>query len=284
MDPNLLGLEDKRAVVLGGGYGIGRATALLLARAGAAVAVADLDASRAAAVTEEIAALGGRAVALQGDVTDRARAESIVDDAAAFHGGLDVVVNMIGLAAWGTLFELDDDTWDLDFARNLRHHVWVGRAAARHMIEQGTGGAMAMVASVSGIYGAPRHAAYGAAKAGVMSLTRTMAQEWGRHGIRVNAVAPDMIATPRILASYDTAGADPDAAARGSRMPLGRMGTPEEIAGPLVFLVSDLASFVTGQTIIADGGTHAAFPHFDATSIMEITRGGHASGSREQIT
>jgi NAD(P)-dependent dehydrogenase (short-subunit alcohol dehydrogenase family) len=252
--------------VLGGGYGIGRASALLLARAGASVAVADLDRTRADAVAGEIAALGAAAYATSGDVTDRARAEAMVDDAATFHGGLDVVINMIGMAAWGSLFELDDDVWDLDLARNLRHHVWTGRAAARHMIDQGTGGAIAMVASVSGIYGAPRHAAYGAAKAGVMSLTRTMAQEWGRHGIRVNAVAPDMILTPRLAAANPAAMAD--AGATATRQPLGRMGTPEEIAGPLVFLVSDLASFVTGQTIIADGGTHAAFPHFDATASM----------------
>lgn len=266
MDPDVLGLGGKRALVLGGGYGIGRASALLLARAGASVAVGDLDATRADAVAGEVAALGVAAHATSGDVTDRARAEAMVDDAAAFHGGLDVVINMIGMAAWGTLFELDDDVWDLDLARNLRHHVWTGRAAARHMIDQGTGGAIAMVASVSGIYGAPRHAAYGAAKAGVMSLTRTMAQEWGRYGIRVNAVAPDMILTPRLAAAHPTAMAG--AATTATRQPLGRMGTPEEIAGPLVFLVSDLASFVTGQTIIADGGTHAAFPHFDATASM----------------
>jgi NAD(P)-dependent dehydrogenase (short-subunit alcohol dehydrogenase family) len=268
MDPNILGLEGRRSVVLGGGYGIGRASALLLARAGAPVVVADLDAQRAANVASEIEELGGKAWTLEGDVTDRAQAEAIVDNAADRLGGLDVVINMIGFAAWGDLFELDDETWDLDLARNLRHHVWVGRAAARHMIDQGTGGAMAFVASVSGVYGAPRHAAYGAAKAGVMSLTRTMAQEWGRNGIRVNAIAPDMIATPRIRAAYGDADADVHAAARESRMPLGRMGEPEEIAGPLVFLVSDLASFVSGQTIIVDGGTHAAFPHFDATSTI----------------
>jgi NAD(P)-dependent dehydrogenase (short-subunit alcohol dehydrogenase family) len=269
MDANVLGLQGKRALVLGGGYGIGRASALLLARAGAPVVVADLDPDRAAAVAAEIRDLGVATCAISGDVTDPARAVALVDEAAAFHGGLDVVINMIGLAAWGTLFELDDETWDLDLTRNLRHHVWTGRAAARHMIDQGTGGALAMVASVSGIYGAPRHAAYGAAKAGVMSLARTMAQEWGRHGIRVNAVAPDMIATPRIVEAYrHSASVDPDERARTSIMPLGRMGRPEEIAGPLVFLVSELASFVTGQTIIVDGGTRAAFPHYDATSLM----------------
>ncbi|MFA5883490.1 MAG: SDR family NAD(P)-dependent oxidoreductase [Acidimicrobiia bacterium] len=268
MDPNVLGLQGKRTLVLGGGYGIGRASALLLARAGAPVVVADLDPARADAVAAEVTDLGVAALAISGDVTDRARAESLVDDAASFHGGLDVVINMIGLAAWGSLFELDDDAWDLDLARNLRHHLWTGRAAARHMIDQGTGGALAMVASVSGIYGAPSHAAYGAAKAGVMSLTRTMAQEWGRHGIRVNAVAPDMIATPRIKAQTQAAAHDANARTLESRQPLGRMGEPEEIAGPLVFLVSELSSFVTGQTIIVDGGTHAAFPHFDAANLM----------------
>ena len=269
MDPNVLGLEGKRALVLGGGFGIGFASARLLARAGAPVVVADLDAERAESAAAELATLGVETHALHGDVTDRSRAEAIVDEAASFHGGLDVVINMIGLAGWGLLFNLDDDAWDLDLLRNLRHHVWVGRAAARHMIDQGTGGAMAMVASVSGVYGAPGHAAYGAAKAGVMSLARTMSHEWGPHGIRVNAVAPDMIATPRLVAANQQSEAERNEYARGSGVPLGRMGTPEEIAGPLVFLVSELSSFVTGQTIIADGGTHAAFPHFDASSVMQ---------------
>ena len=268
MDPNILGLQGKRSLVLGGGYGIGRSSALLLARAGASVAVADLDGERADAVAIEIADLGGESAAFQGDVTDRAQAEGVVNQAAAVLGGLDVVINMIGFAAWGSLFELEDDIWEIDLARNLRHHVWVGRAAARHMIDQGTGGAIAMVASVSGIYGAPRHAAYGAAKAGVMSLARTMTHEWGRHGIRVNAVAPDMIATPRLQETMAPAGHDFDAAARESAMPLGRAGRPEDIAGPLVFLCSDLGAFVAGQTIIADGGTHAAFPHVGVTSLM----------------
>ena len=268
MDPNVLGLQGKRSLVLGGGYGIGRESALLLARAGAPVVVADLDQARADAVAAEIADLGVASHALSGDVTDKARAVAIVDEAAAFHGGLDVMINMIGFAAWGNLFDLDDDTWELDLSRNLRHHLWTGKAAARHMIDQDTGGAIAMVASVSGIYGAPNHAAYGAAKAGVMSLTRTMAQEWGRNRIRVNAVAPDMIATPRMKAQQAHFTEDPDERARTSIQPLGRMGEADEIAGPLVFLVSDLASFVTGQTLIVDGGTHAAFPHFGSTEKM----------------
>jgi len=265
---DILGLSGKRSLVLGGGYGIGWSSADLLARSGADVVVADLDPERASAAAAELAAHGVRTHGVAGDVTVRAEAEAIVDDAAAFLGGLDVVINMIGFAAWGSLMDLDDDAWDLDLARNLRHHIWVGRTAARHMIAQGTGGAIAVVSSVSGIYGAPMHAAYGAAKAGLMDLTRTMAQEWAPHGIRVNAVAPDMILTPRMAATYAEAGHDGSEAAKQSIQPMGRMGRPEEIAGPLVFLCSDLASFVTGQTIIADGGTHAAFPHFKSANMM----------------
>lgn len=125
---------------------------------------------------------------------------------------------------------------------------------------------MAFVASVSGIYGAPFHGAYGAAKAGLISLARTMANEWGQHNIRINAVAPDVISTPR-----HTQTLSPEAA-REERILLGRMGKPEEIAGALVFLVSDLASFMTGQTIIVDGGVHAAFPHFRGVTAQVTKR------------
>jgi NAD(P)-dependent dehydrogenase (short-subunit alcohol dehydrogenase family) len=135
------------------------------------------------------------------------------------------------------------------------------------MIDQGTGGRIAVVASVSGLYGAPNHGAYGAAKAGLMDLVRTMAVEWGPQGIRVNAVAPDMIATPRMLETRSRA--DMDATAVADNAPLGRFGDPEEIAGPLVFLVSDLASFMTGQTLVVDGGQRAAFPHLKSTDFMK---------------
>jgi 3-oxoacyl-[acyl-carrier protein] reductase len=223
--------------------------------------VADLDPERAAATAKELRELGVRSEALAGDVTDRAQAETLVANAADALGSLEVVINMVGMAAWSLLLDVDDDTWERDIARNLTQHLYVARAAARRMIEQGTGGRMAVVASVSGLYGAPNHGAYGAAKAGVMALVRTMAQEWGEHGIRVNGVAPDLIATPRVVAASEQQGIDLEANARRDGAPLARYGTPEEIAGPLVFLVSDLASFVTGQTVVVDGGQRAAFPH-----------------------
>ena len=265
-DANVLGLEGKKALVVGGGSGIGRATALLLARAGADVVVGDFSAENATKVASEVEALGVRAGTVGGDVTVEAEAVESVNLAAAFHGDrLDVLINIVGFAAWKNLMEVDEATWQLDLSRNLTQHLYVGRAAARHMIDHGTAGRLALVASVSGVYGAPNHGAYGAAKAGVMDLVRTMSQEWGAHGLRINAVAPDCIATPRVRASYDAQGIDLTEQAKEQGVPLGRFGEPDEIGGALVYLVSDLSSFVTGQTIIVDGGTHAAFPHMKVT-------------------
>jgi NAD(P)-dependent dehydrogenase (short-subunit alcohol dehydrogenase family) len=269
---NVLGLEGKSALVVGGGSGIGRASALLLADAGANVVVADLDADRAATVSEEVANAGVKAFSVSGDVTQQADAIEVVRSATELLGGqLDAVINIVGFAAWADIMEIDDAIWELDISRNLTQHLYVGRAAGRQMIEQGTGGRIALVASVSGIYGAPNHGAYGAAKAGAMGLARTMAQEWGQYGIRVNAVAPDMIATPRVRAAYEEMGVDLIDQARSERVTLGRFGEPKEIAGALVFLVSDLSNFITGQTIIVDGGVRGAFPHGGVTSSFKET-------------
>ena len=130
-DPNILGISGKRALVVGGGYGMGRETALLLARAGVSVAVADLDPSRADAVRDEVAAYGVDGHAFSADVTQREHAEKLVLDAAASLDGLDIVVNVVGLASYAAVFDLDDDLWDRQFSLNLRHHLYVSRAAQR---------------------------------------------------------------------------------------------------------------------------------------------------------
>jgi NAD(P)-dependent dehydrogenase (short-subunit alcohol dehydrogenase family) len=266
---DLLGLVATPSLVIGGASGIGRATARMLGQAGANVAVADLDAAAAEKVAAEIRAEGGKAVSLGGDVLDPKGATAVVDGAHAALGGLEVVVNIVGFAAWSPLLDYDFATWNHDLQRNLNHHLFVGQAAARRFIADGVAGRIAMVASVSGLYGAPNHAAYGAAKAGVMALARSMADEWGRHGIRTNAVAPDCIRTPRVAAGFETRGVtDPDAVVRADGMPLGRWGEPEEIAGPLVFLVSKLSSFLSGQTLVVDGGMRAHFPHGGANPMQ----------------
>ncbi len=263
-----LGLEGRNVAVVGAGSGIGYETAMLLGHVGANVAAVDIDAGRAAEVSAEIVELGVHGAAVGGDVTDEDQAIRAIDEAAEALGALDAVVNIVGFAAWVKLLDVDAHVWDLDIRRNLTHHLYVSRAAARRWIADGSGGAIAVVASVSGIYGAPHHAAYGAAKAGLMDLVRTMSQEWGPHGIRVNAVAPDMIATPRVVAAREAAGGSADRSSIDERLSLRRVGLPSEIAGPLVFLVSDLASFLTGQTLVVDGGTMAAFPHVTGTSRM----------------
>jgi NAD(P)-dependent dehydrogenase (short-subunit alcohol dehydrogenase family) len=228
--------------------------------------VADLDGSAAEAIAVEASEMGVATAAVTADVTDERQAIAMVTEAAENLGGLDIVVNIVGMAAWKTLFELDVESWELDLSRNLTQHLFVCRAAAHVMIDQGTGGSMAVVSSVSGLYGAPNHAAYGAAKAGLMDLVRTMSQEWAGYNIRVNAVAPDCIATPRVKATYDAQGIDMDQQASDQGMPMARFGQPEEIAGPLVYLVSSLSTFVTGQSLVVDGGTQAAFPHVKVTT------------------
>ena len=255
----LLGLEGQPALVVGGGFGIGRATALMLAAAGARVAVADVDGDRAVAVAQEI---GGHPIV--GDVTTAQGAKATVEAAYEKLGGLTRLANIVGRVEMREFDETDPSMWDDQIRLNLLQQMYVCHAAGPRMREQG-GGAIAMVASVSGLYGARRHVAYGVAKAGVLSLARSLADEWGRHGIRVNTVAPDINATPRLVAAVnrpaDEALARMDEKAAKEGVPLGRFGRPEEIAGPLLFLLSDLSSFMTGQCLVADGGTIAHFPH-----------------------
>lgn len=253
------GLRGRKALVVGGGLGMGHETVRLLAGAGADVVVVDLDPARAERVRAEAEAEGVRAFALSADVTQKGEAARLVAEARDALGGLDVVVNIVGAAAYGSLFDIDDDVWDAQQTLNLRQQLDVARAAASTMMAAGTGGAIAMVASVSGIYAAPLHGAYGAAKAALMSLVRTMSQEWGPSGIRVNAVAPDGIATPRVKENFAARGSDMSHLARDTS--LKRHGEAKDVAGVLAFLVSDLAAFVTGQTIIVDGGVHASLPH-----------------------
>lgn len=253
---DVLGLDGKSALVVGGGYGIGRATAALLARVGARVVVADADGDRAKAVAGQI---GGHAVVH--DVTTETGARATVDEAHEVLGGLDRVANIVGGASFRDYLSTDAAHWEAELRYNLLHHMFVCQAAGEHMLRDG-GGAIAMVASVSALWGARNHAPYGAAKAGVISLARSLSDEWAGRGVRVNTVAPDIIATERLLeATPGRTRADMDAMAAEDGVPMARFGTPDEIAGPLVFLLSDLSSFMTGQCLVVDGGTRIHFPH-----------------------
>jgi NAD(P)-dependent dehydrogenase (short-subunit alcohol dehydrogenase family) len=260
----VFGLVDEPALVVGGGYGSGRELARLLAAAGARVAVGDIDAGRARAVAEEV---GG--VAVVGDVTSEDGARAIVDEAHALLGGLRRVANIVGLVRFGAFADSDLALWEQQLRLNLFGQMFVAQAAGRHMLRGGEtsrrGGAIAMVASVSGIYGARNQAAYGIAKAGVMSLARTLSDEWAPHGIRINCIAPDITAVPRLT---DAMGIDEaealarlDAMAAAEGVPMRRFGRAAELAKPLLFLLSEMSSYMTGQTLVIDGGTMVHFPH-----------------------
>lgn len=255
----IFGLEGHKALVVGGGYGSGRLTAHLLAQAGAQVAVADMDADRARAVAKEV---GGFAVV--GDVTTPQEARRIVDEAAGLLGGLTRLANIVGLVAMQPFIDNSPDHWRQQLDLNLMQQMYVAQAAGRHMLAQGEG-VIAMVSSVAGFYGATNQVAYGIAKAGVASLARSLAAEWGPQGVRVNALAPDITAVPRLTdrvpGGTEAALAMFDRMAREEGVPLQRFGRAEELAKPLLFLLSDMSSYMTGQCLIVDGGTMVRFPH-----------------------
>ncbi len=244
----MLRLDGRTFVVVGGGYGMGRQTAHALAGAGAQVACLDLEADRAAAVAAEIDGL-----ALAGDASDAATLGVSLKRARDHFGGLSGVCDVVGMARWSRLTEMDDDDWDWCLTRNLRHAYLVARIGGALLSKNG-GGSLASVASISGLTSAPYHAAYGAAKAGLVSLVRTAAVELGPANVRVNAVAPGGVATPRMA---EGRGVELDSMADGS---LERSARMSDIAASLLFLSSDLAAHVTGHILVVDGGTTIRYP------------------------
>jgi NAD(P)-dependent dehydrogenase (short-subunit alcohol dehydrogenase family) len=251
-------LAGKNALVAGAGRGIGAAVALALAHHGAAVSVVDVEPERADSVVNEIGAAGGRALPVVADVRARGQVDDVVDRTVAELGSLDVVANVAGgMQAFGSfapVHEWSDDAWDTVLEMNLGYVFRMCRAALRVMLDQRSG-VVVNIASVSGLTSAPRHSSYGAAKAGLVNLTRTMSVEYGRYGIRVNAVAPGRVATPAI--QHDDVAAQAKVTAR---IPLGRFGEPNEVADVVTFLASPMASYITGQTITIDGGLSARYP------------------------
>ncbi len=249
----MLGLAGRNALVVGGGQGIGEASARRLAEAGCNVGVLDIAEERATKVAELVTGMGRRGVALSGDVLDDAQVPGIVANAVDKLGGIDILVSIVGQAAFGPALDTPPEVWDLDMNRNLRYFYVLSRTVAKAMIERGKGGAMIGIASVDGIQGSANHAAYGAAKAGLISLVKSLAVEWARHGIRVNAVAPGHIVTPRLFDTNERVAYYADSA-----IPMKRRGQTDEIAKAVTFLASDLASYVSGITLPVDGGLLAS--------------------------
>jgi NAD(P)-dependent dehydrogenase (short-subunit alcohol dehydrogenase family) len=255
-----LNVKGRVAIVWGGGAGMGEATVKQLAAAGCLIGVVDLDGPAAERVAAAVIADGGKAFAVQADVRDEAQVQAAVTAISGALGCPTLSASVVGVALFKPLLEMTGADWDSDQTRNLRPAFLIGRAVAAEMRKAGKTGAIAFVASISGIQSAYSHASYGAAKAGLRSLVQSMALEWAPYGIRVNAVAPGPIRTVRISAL-------PGAVESSRRrVPLGRMGEIDEIALPLLFLLSDMASFMTGQTIVADGGWLLATPGADVAA------------------
>ncbi len=242
-------LTDRVAVVTGGGAGIGRGIARGLAAFGARVAVWERNAETAASAGTEVGGLG-----LTVDVRDGAEVDEALARTTEELGPVSILVNNAGGVFAAPLLDTSDNGFDALYRANLRHVMICTQRVARQMVQRSIRGSIISVTSIEGVRAAPGYASYAAAKAGVINFTKTAALELAPHGIRVNALAPDITMTEG-MASVAPPGAE---AGFGLTVPMGRAGHVDEMAGAAVFLASDLASYVTGQTIHVDGGTHAA--------------------------
>ena len=239
-------LDGQRAIVTGGASGIGEATARRMAAEGASVAVLDINADAARLVADSI-----DGVSFSVNVADRDATETAVNEAVAALGGLTAVFNKAGIGSLKPMETYSDKEWDLLLDVNLKGTFNVTRAAIGHLRTFG-GGSIINMASVSGLRPTRGEAPYAAAKAGVIALTMSSALEYGPDGVRVNCVSPGFIRTPLTEFAFSVPRyADPLAAAT----PLGRAGTPDDVADVVVFLASSLARYVTGQNIVIDGGS-----------------------------
>lgn len=257
MSDDLFGLAGKHAIVWGGGFGMGERTSYRLSQVGAHVAVVDLERERAEKIAGELNAQGGKAVAIQADVRREDSVEAALAAAEAALGPVDVMATVIGLGYWDQVVDMSLDKFNESILMNLTSFFLPARAVGRSLLKNGKSGAICGVTSVSGLTAAPNHAGYGAAKAGLINLIRTMADEWGPYGIRVNAAMPGSCATPRL--TLNEAGQAAMNAAMKAKIPLGRAAQPDELAKAILFLLSDLASYITGHNLHVDGGWTSTF-------------------------
>src|SRR5579859_31210 len=248
---SLFDLEGKTAFVTGASRGIGRAIAVALAQAGADVALVARTADGLADTADDIAAAGRKAIVIPADVTDQADVAGAVETAIGQLGHVDIVVNNAGGSNFMVSFrDLRLTGWDKLMTLNLTSAVYVCHAFASHLLDRGSGSVI-NVASVAGVAASPLISPYGAAKAGLISLTKSLAVEWAPNGVRVNALCPGWTATDLNRNLWDDPVTGP---ATVATVPMHRWARAEEMAGPAVFLASDASSYLTGQAICVDGG------------------------------
>jgi NAD(P)-dependent dehydrogenase (short-subunit alcohol dehydrogenase family) len=249
LDPSSVLLTDQVAVVTGGGAGIGRGIARGLAAFGAKVAVWERNPETTASVADEIGALG-----IVTDVRESVEVDAALAETIGTLGPPRILVNNAGGVFISPLLETTENGWDALYRANLRHVILCTQRVARVMVAEGHGGSIINLTSIEGVRAAPGYAAYAAAKAGVINYTKTAALELAPHGIRVNALAPDITMTEG-LASIAPGNFEERI---GFTVPMGRAGHVDDQAGAAVFLASELSAYVTGQTIHVDGGTEAS--------------------------
>lgn len=251
MPPTLFDLTGKKAIVTGGGRGLGRAIATGLAQFGADVAVVSRTASELEITAREIEQLGRRALMFPSDVSKKAEVERIVGEVVAQWGRVDILVNNAGVDAANPALDYREDDWDFVLDVNLKGYFLFAQACARRMKETG-GGVIINNSSICGDVAVKNIVAYNASKGGVNMLTRTLAVEWAPYHIRVNAFSPAYMDAimPGAASEHD----EKKEASIRELTPLGRRGKPEELVGPVVFLASDASSYVTGEILMVDGG------------------------------
>lgn len=249
MVPESVLLTDKVAVVTGGGRGIGKGIARALGAFGAQVAIWEQDPDSVSSTAQELGVLG-----VETDVRDSDGVDAALERTLSELGPVSILVNNAGGVFVSSVLDTSEKGWDALYRSNLKHVMLCTQRVARTMVERRAGGSIVNVTSIEGVRAAPGYAAYAAAKAGVINFTKTAALELAPHGIRVNALAPDITITEGLLSV-----APPGANERfGLTVPMGRAGDVDEMGGAAVFLAGGLSSYVTGQTIHVDGGTEAA--------------------------
>lgn len=251
----LFDLKGKTAVITGASRGIGRAIAEALAEASARVVIASRKAEACEAVAAAIRASGGEATAIPCHVGDKAQLEALVATTQQRFGAIDILVNNVGAnPTLGPLQALTDEAFDRVFANNVKSALWLANLVLPGMAAR-KDGAVIFLSSIAALRATPGIGAYGAAKAAVMQVARSLAAEWGPYNIRVNTIAPGLIKTDFARALWED---EERARRRIAQTPLGRLGEPRDVAGVAVLLASAAGSFITGQTIIVDGGVSIA--------------------------
>jgi NAD(P)-dependent dehydrogenase (short-subunit alcohol dehydrogenase family) len=245
----LFSLDGKTALVTGAGRGMGQAIAAALAQAGADVAIASRTESELRVTAGQIKAAGRRAVVLPTDLSESGSAGALVDKAFAALGRLDVVVTSSGTIIRKPALDITEDDWNPVINLNLKARFFVSQAAARKMCD--TGGSIIHIGSLSNFFGVPNVVAYAASNGGLAAMMRAQAVEWAAYGIRVNVIAPGTILTRQVEGLFQ----NPDVlASRLAKIPMNRLGQPEDVAGAAVFLASPASVYITGHTLVVDGG------------------------------